>query len=186
MRKAKVVSAIALPFFFIVGILAVSGHADKPGSPPGLSKPKPELLHVIAKGAIFGQGAPANIAITFSDTFKGIDVDESGSFIANPDEPPAFTVSGNNRHKRLNYYYCDAATHESGQLKDGICDDRDNHDFFNYKNLRISGGMLEKNTGHIVFPRGSTWRIYWKETMAQLIEGTLDEKVTLITKWSTP
>lgn len=182
--------------FLLVSLFAVSGHATPPsGSPPGHSKPKPELLNVTATGAIKGTGAPANIAITLTDTFQGTDVnrkyrEESGSFIANPDYPPAFKVSGNNRHQRLSYYYCDAGPHIDEQLKDGICDenpsDESGHDPLNYKILKIFGGIRDKKTGDIVFPTGSRWVISWKDTMATLIEGTLDMEVTLVTEWSNP
>ena len=159
MKKVKVILQITLPVILIVGVLAVSGHAKKPPSPPSQSKPEPVLLNVTAKGAIEGDGAPANIAITLSGIFQGTDAngeyrDESGSFIANPDYPPAFTVYGNNRHKRLSYYYCDSDESPHSNT-DGICDDPD-HDPLNYKNLRIYGGILDKNTGDIVFPKGST------------------------------
>jgi hypothetical protein len=110
--------------------------------------------------------------------------DASGSCKANPDYPPAYKVSANNRHKRLSFYYCDSTGIEH-ITKDGICADG-NHTPWNYKNLRVSSGILDKNTGDIVFPKGSTGRISWKETMATLIEGTLDAEAKLVTEWSTP
>ncbi len=190
MKKVKVILPIILPVLLIMGILAVSVYADKPESPPGLSKkePKPEPVEIEVWGAIEGTGAPANIVIEFSETFKGIDVygkkrDESGSFIANPDKPPAFKITGPGRHRSLKYYYCDHTDHLS---TDGICDN-EAHNPQNYKSLTISNGRLVKKTEQVIFPAGSRWVIRWKKTMDVLVEGELDAEVTYeVLEWSTP
>jgi hypothetical protein len=179
MKAARVVSAIVLPVLLVMAILAVSVYAGKPPSPPGRSKQKPVLVSVA--GAIVGIGAPTSIAIELSDTFQGTDVygeyrDESGSFISNPDYPPSLRVSGPRKNKRLSYYYCDSTTPEHTTTEDGICND-ESHDPENYKRLLILGGTVEKETGDIVFPAGSAWRIGWKDIMGTLIEGTIDEEV---------
>jgi len=181
MKAAKVVSAIVLPVLLIMAILAVSVYAVKPPSPPGLSK----LVIVSLTGAITGTGEFANIEIELSEDFKGIDIyeeyrEEGGSFIANPDYPPALRVSGTRNNKQLSYYYCDSDESPHDTI-DGICDDPD-HDPENYKRLRILGGTVEKETKDIVWPAGSEWRIGWKVTSEEptrglLIVGTLAEEV---------
>jgi hypothetical protein len=188
MRKAKVISPIILPILLIVGLLAIQGHAAKPGSPPGQSKPEPVPVNISVIGAIEGQGNPEEIGIEFVDASFG---SLAFSYVANPDYPPALKVSGNNRHKRLSYYYCDNDSHSS---TDGICGDK-RHDPSNYKNLRISGGIYDKNTQQVAFAAGSSWRItqkvidpITKEVTGKLVaEGTLETKATYeVLEWSTP
>ena len=164
MKKVKVISAIILPVLLIVGILAVSGHADKPDSPPGLSKT------VEVTGDIVGTGDPAGMRVTFSATFG----DEAGNKVANPDGP--LSVSGPRKQKWLRYYYCDGEHDPT----DEICSNTVDHDPHNYKSLSIMGGRVEgkgRDT-KIVFPAGSTWRIGWKEIMGTILKGTLAEEVT--------
>ncbi len=189
MKKVKVILPIILPILLIMGILAVSVYADPPESPPGQSKPKPkqEPILISVTGDIEGTGNPANIAIKFSETFQGIDVygndrDESGSFIANPDNPPALKITGPGRHRRLKYYYCDADTHPSETDICGVT----GHDPDNYKCLTIIyEGRVEKKTERVVFPAGSRWVISWKKIMGTILEGTLAEDVTYeVLQWS--
>lgn len=182
MKKVKVILPIILPILLIMGILAVSGHAEKPGSPPGQSKPKPkqEPILISVTGAIEGIGDPYEISVALVDTSFG---DEAGSFIANPDYPPALKISGPGRHKRLSYYYCDHPDHVASDV---ICDDTD-HDPENYKCLTIIyEGRVEKKTERVVFPAGSRWGISWKKIMGTILEGTLAEDVTYeVLEWST-
>ena len=191
MKKVKVILPIILPVLIIMGILAVSVYADRPPSPPGQAKkePKPEPVKVSVTGAIEGTGAPANIAVTF-DGESFVDKVQAGSYIANPDYPPALKISGPGRHRSLNYYYCYNPDHaDSG----GICDD-DEHDPEYYRNLRISNGILEKKTDKVIFPIGSRWGIIQKiedqpgEVTGELVaEGTLEEEVIYeVKEWSTP
>jgi len=180
--KVKVILPIILPVLFITGILAVSGHADKPDSPPGLSKPKPkqEPILISVTGAIEGEGNPYEISVVLVDpSFDG----EAGSFIANPDYPPALKVTGPGRHRRLRYYYCDNPDHEGSG---GICENP-SHSPDNYKCLTIYNGILEKKTDKVIFPDGNRWAISWKKTMGVLIEGTLSMEVRYeVLKWGTP
>ena len=164
MRKARVVSAIVLSVLLVGGILAVSVPA-KPPSPPGQLEPAKVLL----TGPVAGTGAFANIALVLSgDEFKGWGYDlykdtyfkEGGSFIANPDFPPALRVSGPRTSMELSYYYC-ASLDDPHENIDGICNDK-THDPTDYKRLRIFGGYVEKKTGDIVWPVGSEWRVSWK------------------------
>ena len=183
MKEVRVISAIVLATLLITGTLAVSGHAKKPPSPPGQSKPEPVLISVT--GAIEGQGGPAEIGIAFVDSSFG---EYAGSYVANPDYPPALKVTGPGKHKRMRYYYCD---HESHDFPEGVCSNSD-HDPTNYKCLTISGGESEKKTERIVFPAGSTWTIVQKIILptgdwdGELVaEGTLDTEVIYeVLEWS--
>jgi hypothetical protein len=76
MRAARAIPVIGATVCAIVGILAVSGRADKPGSPPGLSKPEGEPVLVSVTGGIAGKGNPCEISVTFAD--------ESFSALLNP------------------------------------------------------------------------------------------------------
>jgi hypothetical protein len=191
MKKVKVILPAILPVLLITGILAVSGHADKPESPPGLSKPKPEPILISVTGAIDGEGAPENISVEFMGGSFG---EYAGSYVANPDYPPALKISGPGRHRSLSYYYCDSADLDHSTTEDGICND-DGHDPDNYKNLRISNGRLVKKTDKVIFPAGSRWRITQKivdpttgDVTGEIVaEGTLAEDVTYeVLEWSTP
>lgn len=164
-KRGRVILTIILPVLLIMGTLAISGHADKPPSPPGLSK----TVEVKVIGDIWGTGDPAGMRITFSGTFG----DEAGEKVANPDGP--LSVSGPRKQKRLRYYYCDGE-HES---TDKICSNEE-HDPSNYKSLSIMGGTVvgKGRDQKIVFPAGSPWRIGWKEIMGTILEGVLTEEVT--------
>jgi len=166
MRKARAVSAIVLSVLLVGGILAVSVPAKSP-SPPGQLEP----AIVSLTGPVVGTGAFANIGISLSpDEFQGQGYDihkdtyyyEGGSFIANPDYPPALTVPGPRTSKELSYYYCASLESPHKTTIDGICADQD-HDPADYKRLRILGGYVERQTGDIVWPTGSEWRISYKE-----------------------
>ncbi len=193
MKKVKVIVPIILPVLLIMGILVVSVYADKPESPPGLSKPKPkqEPILISVTGAIDGTGAPANIAVTF-DGESFVDKVQAGSYVANPDYPPALKVTGPGRHRSLSYYYCDS-TDSPHSIIDGICNNGE-HDPDNYKSLRISNGRLVKKTDKVIFPAGSKWRITQKiilpsgDWVGEIVaEGTLAEDVTYeVLEWSTP
>ena len=179
MKRAKLVSAIILPVFLVVGILAVSAYAK--GKPP---KPEPVLDYVDIMGGIEGHcNNSAEISIEFLDDSFG----EPGSFVANPDNPPALEVGGPGKNRRLTYYYCDHPDHEpDGSEENTICADAEAetypHSPHYYKALMISGGKVTSKRGEdltIVFPSGSTWRIGWKETMSwDYAEGTLVTPVT--------
>ena len=174
MRKAKVVSAIVLPVFLIVGILAVSVYAK--GKPP---KPKPILDYVDVTGGIEGNyNNPAEISIEFLDDSFG---EHAGSFVANPDSPPALEVGGPGKNRRLTYYYCVHPDHDpDGEEENKICADG-THSPYYYKELMISGGKVTSKRGEdltVVFPAGSTWRIGWKYTMEWEYMGTLEASVT--------
>ena len=168
--KVKVILSIILPVLLITGILAVSGHAKKPPSPPGLSKP----VLITVSGGIEGSGPDAaKMAITLVDDSFGEEL--AGSYIANPDFPPALKVSGPGRHSRtLRYYYCDADLHPPGTDICGVTE----HDPFNYKCLIIRGGTLVdrkisgKETEQIDFPAGSPWEI-WRKPREGEEEGVL-------------
>jgi hypothetical protein len=185
MKKVKVFSVIILSVLLIVGLLADSGHADKPDSPPGLSKPEPEPVLVSITGSLEGEGNPYEISVKFVDASFGSLI---GPYIANPDYPPALKVSGNKRHKRLSYYYCDNGSHSPANV---ICGDA-SHDPSNYKNLRISDGIYDKNTQQVVFAAGSSWRITQKIILPSgdwtgeiVAEGTLEMEVTYkVLEWS--
>ena len=181
--KVKVILSIILPVLLITGILAVSVYADKPESPPGLSKSKPkqEPILISVTGDIDGEGDPYEISVALVDPSFG---DEAGSFVANPDYPPALKISGPGRHRSLKYYYCD---HESHSFPGPICSNED-HDPFNYKCLTIIyEGRVEKKTEQVVFPADSRWVISWKEIMGPILEGTLANDVTYeVKEWSTP
>lgn len=183
--KVKVILPIILPVLLITGILAVSGHADKPDSPPGLSKPEPVLISVT--GAIQGGGNPYEISVAFVDGSFG---NKAGLFVANPDYPPALKITGTGKHRSLKYYYCDNSDHDgSGD----ICDVR-SHNPDNYKSLAIYDGRLEKKTDKVIFPAGSRWRITQKIILPSgdwdgeiVAEGTLEtEAVYEVLAWSTP
>ena len=159
MRKAKVVSAIALLVFFIVGILAVSVYAK--GKP---LKPEPILDYVDLTGGIEGHcNNPSEISIEFLDKSFG---KHAGWFVANPDYPPALEVGGPGKNSRLTYYYCDHTDHkedeEDESERNTICAETEAHSPDYYKALMISGGKVTSKRGEdltIVFPAGSTWRI---------------------------
>jgi hypothetical protein len=177
MKAARVVLTI-LPFVLLVAaLLTVSAYAEKPPSPPGRSRTET----VSITGAISGTGVPASIAIALGPDFQGTDVyggsrDESGSFIANPDYPPALKMFGVPKDQTLSYYYCDYVGPDHVITPDGICADT-RHDPEHYKRLQILGGTVEKETRDIVFPIGSAWQIGWKVTGVALITGTISEQV---------
>ena len=165
--KVKVILSIILPVLLIMGILAVSGHAKKPPSPPGLSKP------VSVSGAINGVGAPARIAISF-DGQSFVNKGHNDLYVANPDG--GLRVFGTRKGPRtLRYYYCNAAYHEDSDQ----CDNPLEHDPLNYKALMIYGGALEgkKETERIVFPVGSKWEVRSKVLMGVEFSGTLEREI---------
>lgn len=157
MREVKMILPLVAAVLAIVGIFAVSGHADKPESPPGLSKPKPEPILVSVTGGITGEGNPYEISVSFGASFGGL----AGSYVANPDYPPALKIGGPGRvNKRLMYYYCDHPDHDPPE---GVCaDPGEDHDPEHYKCLAIYGGTEDKKTGQVTFPAGSSWRITQK------------------------
>ena len=168
MDKVKVVSAIVVPVLLILGALVVSVHADKPPSPPGLSKP----VQISVSGAIEGIGDPAHMGIKFIDTFGN--AANTGPQVSNPDGPLA--VLGTRKGPRtLRYYYCNAAYHEDSDQ----CDNPLEHDPLNYKALMIYGGALEgkKKTERIVFPVGSKWEVMSKVLMGVEFSGTLEREI---------
>jgi hypothetical protein len=184
MRKVRMVVPLVAAVLAIVGILAVSGRADKPESPPGQSKPEP--VDVRVAGAIDGEGNPYAIRITFvDDSFA----EQAGTYVSNPDYPPSLKVGGSGKaHKRLQYYYCNGAHGDS----DTECEDS-SHDPDNYKSLTIYGGTEDKKAGQVVFPAGSSWRIMQKiveggEVRGELVaEGALAGPVTYeVLAWGTP
>ncbi len=193
MRETRVVSAIVLSVLLVGGILAVSVPA-KPPAPPGPSEP----AIVSLTGPVAGTGAFANIELVLSpDEFQGDGMGslsgshlvEGGSFIANPDYPPALTVPGPRTGKELSYYYCGyPAPHDTTQTIDGICADTSHTDY--YKRLRILGGYVEKKTGDIVWPIGSEWRISYKqystdENGGRVLMGYLKNEVRYkVVEWS--
>ncbi|MFH1717328.1 MAG: hypothetical protein ABIF19_08265, partial [Planctomycetota bacterium] len=156
MKKAKVVSAIVLSVVLVAAILAVSAHAGKPPSPPGLSK----TVVISVSGAIEGSGTDAaNMAISF-DGQSFVDEGVAGSYVANPDG--RLRVSGVRRGSQtLRYYYCDHESHEPGDDTCAETSDYD-HDPYSYKCLIIKNGALEgkKETEQIVFQDGSPWEIW--------------------------
>ena len=173
--------------------MAISGHAAKPDSPPGHSKPVP--IEVRIEGAIIGVGIdgnmdgtgnPATMAIHFSDDFTGIDkdgnlYDEFGTRVQNPDRENPLRIGGTPKNKNFSYRYCDHPSHVGSTKK---CNDT-THDPKYYKELDIYGGILDKETGKIVWPVGSDWGISWKEIMGTIITGVLDEEVTYeVLQWS--
>lgn len=166
MKKVKVVSAIVLPVLLIMGAFVVSVYADKPPSPPGLSKP----VQISVSGAIEGIGDPAHMGIEFIDTFG----DDTGPQVSNTDGPLA--VYGTRKGPRtLRYYYCNAADHDDPDQ----CDNPGDHDPSNYKALVIYGGALEgrKETERIVFPVGSEWEVRSKVLMGVEFSGTLENEI---------
>ena len=166
MKKVKVVSATVIPILLIVGILAVSVYADKPPSPPGLSKP----VQISVSGAIEGIGDPAHMGIEFIDIFG----DDVGPQVGNPDGPLA--VFGTRKGPRtLKYYYCNAVYHDDADQ----CDNSLEHDPLNYKALMIYGGALEgkKETERIVFPVGSKWEVLSKVLMGVEFSGALEREI---------
>ena len=197
--KVKVILSIILPVLLITGILAVSGHAKKPLSPPGQSKPEPVLVSITGSitgvgtdGDIDGTGNPATMAIHFSGNFTGFDKDgipyeEIGTRVQNPDRENPLRIGGTPKNKNFSYRYCD---HHSHVDSIDICnmDDEtnpDSHSPYYYKELDIYGGILDKKTGKIFWPAGSDWRISWKEIMGTIITGTLDVGVTYeVLQWS--
>lgn len=189
MKAARVVSMVCVPVLLVVAILAVSAYADKPPSPPGLSKPEPVIVQIA--GAIEGTGAFTNIAIEFKSIIgtdlAGEEYNANGSFIANPDFPPALRMSGTPKNKHLSYLYCDYVPgpgEEHTVDEDGICADP-THSSDHYRQLHIRGGVLDKNTGDVVFPVGSEWTIGFKETGVTGAQGTLTEQVTYtVVEWS--
>lgn len=190
--KIKVILSIILPVLLITGMLAVSGHAEKPESPPGQSKkePPPEPIWISVCGAIEGEGVPYEISVAFWDSSFGYEV---GSFVvANPDYPPALKVSGPGMHKRLSYYYCDHVIHTHS---DGICTNPGgSHDPEYYKSLTIWDGRKVKKTDQVLFPVGSRWRIMQKtvlpsgDIVGELVaEGYLADDITYeVIDWGTP
>ena len=175
MKRAKLVSAIILPVFLVVGILAVSAYAK--GKPP---KPEPVLDYVDIIGGIEGHyNNSAEISIKFLDS--SFDT-HAGSFIANPDNPPALEVGGPGKNRRLTYYYCDHPDHDADVSEENKICAEGTHSPYYYKALMISGGKVTSKRGEdltIVFPAGSTWRIGWKQTMSwDYAEGTLVTPVT--------
>ena len=174
MKKAKVVSAIALSAILILGVLAASVYAK--GKPP---KPEPILDFVDITGGIEGRcDNSAEISIEFLDDSFG---EQAGSFVANPDYPPALEVGGPGKNRRLTYYYCDHPDHQADGLEENTICAVGNHSPYYYKELMISRGKVTSKRGEdftVVFPAGSTWRIGWKETMQWEYMGTLAMPVT--------
>jgi hypothetical protein len=185
MRKLRMMLPLVIVAGAIVGVVTIAARADKPTSPPGQSKPEPEPVLVSVAGAMEGQGDPYEISITFLDDSFG---ELAGSYVANPDYPPALKVGGPGRvNKRLMYYYCDGS-HESSAL----CD-VESHDPANYKCLMIYDGVEDKKTGQIIFPAGSPWRVTQKVITGGVVSGevvavdTLAEQVTYeVQKYGTP
>lgn len=166
MKKVKVVLSVVLPVLLIIGTFAVSGHADKPPSPPGQSEP----VQISVSGAIEGIGDPAHMGIEFIDTFG----DDVGPQVSNPDGPLA--VFGTRKGPRtLRYYYCDAVYHDDPDQ----CDNPGEHDPSSYKALMIYGGALEgkRETERIVFPVGSEWEVRSKVLMGVEFSGTLENEI---------
>jgi len=163
MKRATVVSAIVLSVLLVVAILAVSAHAGKPPSPPGLSKP----VQITVSGDINGNGSDAaDMAITFS----GLDVEfllersvhvnrPDAAYVANPDGILSVYGTGNGS-RTLSYYYCDNTAHKHSV---DACANPD-HDPDNYVRLKINNGVVEGKPGteQIVFQAGSPWEIWRK------------------------
>lgn len=67
MKKAKLILPIIFPVLIIMGTLAVSGHAEKPLSPPVQSKPEPKQKHTkalsVAGGRIYHYRPKTDIGI---------------------------------------------------------------------------------------------------------------------------
>ena len=200
MKKVKVILPIILPVLLIMGTLAVSGHAKKPPSPPGLSKPEPVLISVT--GDIWGTGHPTDMDVGFSATFGA----EVGNKVANPDG--SLRGGGTRKNKRVRYYYCGHSGHFDSDPTDPIGHKCENplhdpaHDGgelppppSDYKCLIISGGVVEggKETAQIRFPKGSYWEIWQKVNLPEgqvegelVAEGTLDAEVRYeVLEWST-
>lgn len=140
MKKVKVVSATVLSGLLIVGILAVSAYAK--GKPP---KPEPILDYVNITGGIEAHcNNSAEISIEFLDDSFG---EHAGSFVANPDYPPALEVGGPGKNRRLTYYYCDHSDHDAdGSEENKICAEG-THSPYYYKELMISGGNVTSKRG---------------------------------------
>lgn len=185
MRKVRVVLPSVATVAVIVGTLAVSGHAKKPASPPGQSRPEPILVSVA--GGIAGEGNPYAIRVAFVDDSFG---DLTGPYVSNPDYPPSLKVTGPGRvNKRLRYYYCDGL-HDASET---MCENS-GHDPDHYKCLAIYDGTEDKRTGLVTFPAGSSWRITQKvvsdtgQVSGKLFaEGTLVAPVTYeVLEWGSP
>ncbi|MFH1718420.1 MAG: hypothetical protein ABIF19_13785 [Planctomycetota bacterium] len=174
MRKVKVVTAAIVAVPLVAGMLVLSTYAK--GKPP---KPEPVLAYVDITGGIEGNcDNPAEISIEFLDDSFGI---HAGSFVANPDYPPALEVGGPGINRRLTYYYCDHPEHNADGLEENTICAVEDHSPYYYKELMISGGKVTSKRGEdltVVFPAGSTWRISWKETMEWEYAGTLNTSVT--------
>lgn len=125
-------------------------------------------------GEIIGYGDPSGISITFLRSSFG---DNAGTFISNPDYPPSLRVylDFNTRPKTqiLSYYYCDAPHHDQGILLCNVPAHSPDH----YKRLRIFGGIAQKWSNQVIFPKGSSWAIGFKETGVVEQEGTLADEV---------
>jgi hypothetical protein len=194
MRKARAVPAIVLSVLLVGGILVVSVLAKPPSSPPGQREP----AIVSLTGPVTGIGAFANIELELWDgefqgegmgSLIGSYLHEGGSFIANPDYPPALTVPGSRTSKELSYYYCAYPFgHTPEQTTDGICNAEDHTDY--YKRLRILGGYVDKNTGYIIWPQGSEWRISYRkysddDNRGRVLTGYLKARVTYtVVEWT--
>ena len=169
MKRAKTAVPILLPLLLVVGILAVSGRADKPDYPPGLS-----ASTVLLTGAISGTGDPAHMKITFSDDSCGADL-EGRTVVANPDG--RFGVNGVGHGPNVLYYYYCAADHYDSDVD--CCNDS-THDPDYYYVVRIFGGVLEGkgNDTRVIFAAGSSWTISWKVSGQISSQGTLAAPVT--------
>ena len=175
MRKVRKTLPIVIPAFAILVILAVSGHAKKPPTPPEPT--------VAVTGVITGEGDPKAIRVTFDESlayeYLGDDATQGPVFISNPDYPPslhiAFYVP---RTTALRYYYC-AGKHDANE---SICSDP-SHDPYYYYCLVISGGITQKknphDTDYVVFPEGSLWGISWKYDNSG-VSGRLTKETTYV------
>lgn len=167
MKKVRKTLPIVIPAFAILGILSVSGHAKKPSPPPEPT--------VTVSGGIEGEGDPAMIRITFTDSsFEGV-YTQNSSFISNPDYPPSLKIFIGTpaTTKELRYYYCTHNSHADSD--DLICNDP-THSPDYYFCLLIGGGISQKKGrafDHVVFPVGSPWNISWKKDDSIVASGRL-------------
>lgn len=182
MKNVKLSSAVVLAIILVVGVLAMSAQAAK-GGPKG-PKEEPVLDYVTVWGGIEGNCEnSADISIKLSDVSFG---SHAGSFVANPDYPPALKVGGPGKNKRLTYYYCDHESHTPGSDDLNTICAVDEHNPEHYRQLVISNGQFDRKTGITVFPAGSTWAIVKKVindedgswSGQRVAQGTLGQDVT--------
>jgi hypothetical protein len=158
MRKARNTLPVVVCALVILGMIAVAGHAQK--VVPLASKPVPI---VSVAGGIVGEGDPRAIPIQFLD--RAFPYKPHTFVISNPDYPPSLNVYTNmtgpgTKTQMLSYYYCDGP-HNSGDL---ICSVPE-HDPYYYKRLRILGGIVEKRSNQVIFPKGNQWTIGCKKDL---------------------